>query len=200
MTNGEMNTEFLDRAIIFAVRSHEGTRRRGKNFPYIIHPLEAMTIVSTITSDQEVLAAAVLHDTVEDADVSLEEIREAFGPRVADLVKAESDVSDPDLTPEQSWRKRKEEAIRRLSQASLDSKIVALGDKLSNMRAIARDYIKVGDSLWEMFHVKDRESHEWHYRGLKEALSELSETSAYREFTYLIDSVFGNGTHQNIFG
>ena len=200
MANGRMDTDMLDRAIIFAVRSHAGTQRRGKDFPYIVHPLEAMTIVSTMTSDQELLAAAVLHDTVEDTDVTIEEIRAVFGSRVADLVKAESDVPEPGVSPEESWKRRKRESIKRLSEASRDSKMVALGDKLSNMRAIARDYANSGDDLWGLFHVKDRESHEWHYRGLAEALSELSDTAAYREFIYLIDSVFGNGTTQDIIG
>ena len=61
MPNNPLDTSLLDRAIIFAVKAHAGTERRGKGFPYIVHPMEAMEIVSTITSDQELLAAAVLH-------------------------------------------------------------------------------------------------------------------------------------------
>ena len=58
MANNPLNTELLDRAIIFAVKAHAGTERRGKGFPYIVHPMEAMEIVATITPDQEMLAAA----------------------------------------------------------------------------------------------------------------------------------------------
>ena len=71
MAEKRLDTDFLDRAINYAVKAHAGTERRGKGFPYIVHPMEAMEIVSTITSDQELLAAAVLHDTVEDTDVSV---------------------------------------------------------------------------------------------------------------------------------
>ena len=78
-----------------------------------------------------------------------------------------------------------------LAKASLDVKIVALGDKLSNMRAIARDYNKVGDELWGLFHVKDRKAHEWRYRGLADSLSELKDTPAFMEFMSLINQVFG---------
>ena len=68
--------------------------------------------------------------------------------------------------------------------------MVALGDKLSNMRAIARDYAEKGDSFWSLFHVSDRREHEWHYRGLADALKELDGTFAYREFIDLINQVF----------
>ena len=62
MANEPLDTQLLDKAIEFAVKAHSGTARRGKGFPYIVHPMEAMEIVSTITSDQELLAAAALHD------------------------------------------------------------------------------------------------------------------------------------------
>ena len=76
MANKPLNTELLDRAIVFAVRAHAGTERRGKGFPYIVHPMEAVEIVATMTSDQELMAAAALHDTVEDTDVTMEQIFE----------------------------------------------------------------------------------------------------------------------------
>ena len=187
MGNRPLDTQFLDRAIEFAVHAHAGTERRGKGCPYIIHPLEAMVIVSTMTSDQEILAAAVLHDVVEDTDITIDEIRKRFGDRVAQLVDSESDRK-MEFT---DWRARKEESLNRLSFASREEKIVALGDKLSNMRAIARDYTTKGDdSFWEMFHVKEKAVHSWRYHALVEALSSLSDTYAFQEFRYLVNSIF----------
>ncbi len=191
MANKPLNTELLDRAIIFAVQAHAGTERRGKGFPYIVHPMEAMEIVATITPDQELLAAAALHDTVEDTDVTVEEIRAQFGDRIASLVAAESDEMPEGVSEEDSWHARKKAAIDRLAAASHDAKIVALGDKLSNMRAIARDYAVKGDELWKIFHASDPKDHEWHYRGLADSLRELSGTFAFQEFEALIDQVFG---------
>ena len=190
MANKPLDTTLLDRAIIFAVRAHAGTERRGKGFPYIVHPMEAVEIVATMTPDQELLAAAVLHDTVEDTDVTIEEIRTEFGERVASFVAAESD--EPHQRPDsvENWHDRKQAAINRIARASRDAKIVALGDKLSNMRAIARDYALQGDALWDLFHAKDPKDHEWHYRGLADALSELNDTFAYKEFENLINQVF----------
>lgn len=192
MANKPLNTELLDRAIIFAVQAHAGTERRGKGYPYIVHPLEAVEIVATMTKDQELLAAAALHDTVEDTDVTLEQIQELFGSRIAALVADESDEMPAGISEEESWHARKQAAIDRLSRASHDAKIVAMGDKLSNMRAIARDYAVQGDALWNIFHNKDPKEHEWHYRGLAQALSELKGSFAYQEFEALIEQVFAS--------
>jgi myo-inositol-1(or 4)-monophosphatase len=190
MANKPLDTALLDRAIVFALRAHAGTERRGKGFPYIVHPLEAVTIVATMTSDQELLAAAALHDTVEDTDVTIDQIRAEFGDRIASLVAADSDMPVQDMNAEDSWYVRKQAAIDRIAASSHDAKIVAMGDKLSNMRAIARDYAMQGDALWNLFRVNNRKDHEWHYRGLAEALRELQDTFAYKEFEQLINQVF----------
>lgn len=190
MANKYIDTDLFDRAAVFAIRAHHNTERRGKGFPYIVHPMEAVEIVSTITADQELLAAAALHDTIEDTDVTVDQIRAEFGERIANLVHAESDQFTEGVSEEDSWHDRKQAAIDRLAAAPHDAKIVALGDKLSNMRAIWRDYQTKGDALWSIFHVKDKASHEWHYRGLAASLSELSDTFAYQEFVRLIDEVF----------
>ena len=190
MANKYIDSTLLDRAIIFAVNAHHNTERRGKGFPYIVHPMEAVEIVATITPDQELLAAAALHDTIEDTDVTVEDIRREFGDRVAELVHAESDQFTEGVSEEDSWHDRKQAAIDRLRVAPHDAKIVAMGDKLSNMRTIWRDYQIKGDDLWQIFHVKDKASHEWHYRGLADSLSELSDTFAYQEFVTLINDVF----------
>ncbi len=185
MANKFLDSTLLDKAIIFAVNAHHNTERRGKGFPYIIHPMEAAEIVATITADQELLAAAVLHDTIEDTSVTVEQLRKEFGDKVAELVFEESDKFIEGQSEQESWHQRKQAAIDRLAKASHDAKIVAMGDKLSNMRAIARDYEICGDELWKIFHVTDKASHEWHYRGLANALKELNDTFAYKVFVEL---------------
>jgi myo-inositol-1(or 4)-monophosphatase len=195
MANKPLNTELLDRAIIFAVKAHAGTERRGKGFPYIVHPMEAVEIVATMTTDQELLAAAALHDTVEDTDVTVEQLKAEFGDRIASLVAQESEEKPEGMSDEESWHDRKQAAINRLAKTSRDAKMVALGDKLSNIRAIARDYAEIGDELWKRFHASDPKDHEWHYRGLADALRELEGTFAYQEFEQLINQVFKNGTN-----
>lgn len=189
-----MDTSVLDKAIVFAVKAHAGTERRGKGFPYIVHPLEAVEIVATMTTDQELLAAAALHDTVEDTSVTLDDIRREFGDRVAKLVEEESDVFMEGVSEADSWHERKQAAIDRLSRSSRDAKMVALGDKLSNARIIYRDFVQKGDKLWSIFHVKDVKEHEWHYRGLASSLKDLEGTFAYTEFTDLVEKIFGGSS------
>lgn len=190
MSNKYIDSSLLDKAIIFAVKAHANVERRGKGFPYIVHPMEAVEIVATLSSDQELLAAAALHDTVEDTSVTLDDIRTEFGDRVAKLVEEESDVFVEGVSESDSWHVRKQAAINRLGIASRDAKIVALGDKLSNARAIYRDYVEKGDELWKIFHVTDKAEHEWHYRGLAQALNELVGTFAYTEFNDLVNRIF----------
>lgn len=190
MVNQSLDTTLLDRAIVFAVKAHSGIERRGKGYPYIIHPLEAVEIVATMTADQELLAAAALHDTVEDTEVTLEQIRAEFGDRIASLVADESDETPEDVSKEDSWHMRKKTTIDRLSRASRDTKMVALGDKLSNMRAIARDFTTKGEVFWDLFHIKEKSVHAWRYHALLDALSDLSDTYAYQEFEFLVNRIF----------
>lgn len=185
-----IDTSLLDRAITFAVKAHQGMERKGKGFPYIVHPMEAVCIVATMTNDQELLAAAALHDVIEDTDTTAEDLKKEFGERVAMLVEAESDDKTGGSKAE-TWHQRKQDTLDRLRNADLDIKIVALGDKLSNMRAIAHDYAVLGDELWNRFTVKDPAEHAWRYHALAEALSDLSDTDAYKEFHTLVNKTFG---------
>ena len=185
-----IDTSLLDRAITFAVKAHQGMERKGKGFPYIVHPMEAVCIVATMTNDQELLAAAALHDVIEDTDTTADDLKKEFGERVAMLVEAESDDKTGGSKAE-TWHQRKQDSLDRLRNANLDIKIVALGDKLSNMRAIAHDYAVLGDELWNRFTVKDPAEHAWRYHALAEALNDLSDTDAYKEFHTLVNKTFG---------
>ena len=181
----------MDRAIIFATRAHSGTYRKGTMIPYIVHPIEAAAIVSTITADPDMIAAAVLHDVVEDTDATVEEIRFFFNERIATLVEAESEDKRKDLPPQETWMIRKMETLEFLrTKADRDAKILALADKLSNIRAIHRDQNTVGDKLWERFNEKRKEKHGWMYRQVAEALSELSDTFAWQEYDELVRKTF----------
>lgn len=185
-----IDTQIVDRAIRFATKVHDGVARKGTDLPYIVHPLEALAIVATITSDQDLLAAAVLHDVIEDAGISIDEIRREFGPHIADIVEGETDQEVQGLSHVDSWRQRKQATVDRLAKASRDVQIVALGDKLSNMRSMARNLRQQGDRLWQRFNEKDPRQHAWYYHQLTKSLSPLSDTDAYQEFLELVKQVF----------
>ena len=82
--------ELVSEAIVFAANAHDGMRRKKSESPYILHPMEAAVIVGTMTSDQNLIAAAALHDVVEDAGISIDEIEQRFGKRVRQLVACET--------------------------------------------------------------------------------------------------------------
>lgn len=185
-----IDTKLLDKAIAFAVKAHSGVERRGKGFPYIVHPMEAMAIVSYITADQEILAAAALHDVVEDTKYTEDDIRKEFGDRIAHLVASETDLVVEGKSESESWVERKQYAIDRLAKLDFDVKLVSLGDKLSNARAMLRDYEDMGEELWNKFHVNDPKLHKWHYEGLRDAMAEFKDTYPYREFCDIIDKLF----------
>ena len=183
--------DLLNRAIVFAVEKHAGAVRKGTVIPYIVHPLEALAIASSMTDRQEVFAAAVLHDVVEDAGVSRSELVDRFGERVAELVMAESEDKREDEDKSASWRTRKEETIAHLRKISnIDVKVIALSDKLSNMRSIYRDYTTIGEDFWNRFNQKDKSQHGWYYSEMADVLSELSDTFAWKEYSQLVGIVF----------
>lgn len=122
--------------------------RKGTHTSYILHPLEAAAIVASMTDDPEIIAAAVLHDTLEDAHISVGEIAEKFGPRVADLVQSETENKQVSLPASETWLTRKQETIENLSnERDIAVKMIALADKLSNIRAIHQDHQAIGDEL-----------------------------------------------------
>ena len=180
----------LEKAISFAAERHSGMTRKGTDVPYIVHPLEAVAIAAGITSDVEILAAAALHDVVEDTPTTIEEIEELFDGRIAALVAAESEDKLSDIPAAESWKIRKEATIKALQTASVPEKIIVLADKLSNIRAIYRDHTRIGDRIWERFNQKDKKMHEWYYKAIADGLTELSEHTAYQEYCRLLNLLF----------
>ena len=186
--------EMLNEAIRFAVEAHAGQLRKGSEMPYVVHAMEVLSILAAISDDIELLMAGVLHDCIEDGlvpdgkggmrPVTREDIEERFGERTAELVAAHSEDKDS------SWEERKTKALQELEAADDDLQNLVLADKLSNMRAIARDYAARGEDFWNLFHVKDKSVHGARYRGLVDALQELSGCWAYEEFKRLVYQVF----------
>ena len=176
----------IKEAVEFAVEAHRGAVRKGTKIPYIVHPLEAAVIVGSMTKDEELIAAAVLHDVLEDTDATEEELREQFGNRVTDLVVSETD----DKT--QSWLVRKTRKLKRAEEAGTDLKMLILGDKLSNICSTARNYLLMGEALWERFNEKHKESHAWYYWGMALRLKSLSDYEPYGEYVELCRQVFGD--------
>lgn len=175
----------IKKAAAFAEIAHKGAVRKGTNVPYITHPLEAAVIASMMTDDEEIIAAALLHDTIEDAGITYEQLKENFSARVADLVAEESEDKS------RTWKERKSATLERLETAGTESRILILADKLSNIRSMARDYLLKGEELWERFNVKEKRLHAWYYLSVKARLRDLADTPQYKEYAELCTQVFG---------
>ena len=180
----------VNEAIIFATKAHAGQKRKGKDTPYITHPLSALVVASSITSDEDVLCASVLHDVVEDTPITIEEIERAFGKRVAELVASDSEDKMRHLSEEESWKTRKQATLDLLENATRDEQIICIADKLANIREMAQDYFLIGDKLWEKFNQKDKAMHGWYYLGIAERLTALKDTYAYKEYEELCNKIF----------
>ncbi|MCR4841883.1 MAG: HD domain-containing protein [Eubacterium sp.] len=180
----------VESALQFAAVAHKGQLRKGGRIPYFAHVLEASGIVHKISDEAELIAAAALHDVVEDAGVTVDELRERFGDHVADLVASVSENKRSHLPAAETWEIRKKEALEALREAGLETKTLVLGDKLSNMRSCKRDHDVEGDAMWEKFNCKDKRMQKRYYHDVLDALGELSDTYAYKELKTLIDDVF----------
>ena len=182
----------FDEAIKLAVSAHSGQTRKTDTVPYILHPMEAAVIAGSVTDDLDVLAAAVLHDAVEDTSISVDEIASKLGDRVAQLVAEESEDKRDGRPPEETWKLRKEETLAELAKTTdRDVKILWLADKLSNLRSIQRALAKEGQAAWQRFHQHDPEEQGWYYRSVAELLKgELQGTQAWQEYEALVKAVF----------
>lgn len=180
----------FEEAIRFALRAHRGMTRKGSRVPYIVHPLEVASIAATMTEDEEVLAAAVLHDVAEDTPYTVDDIRAQFGNRVAALVASETEDKMRTLPPEQTWLARKTALLAALPAMTREEKILTLSDKLSNLRSCRKEQLLIGDRLWEKFHEKRKERHAWYYREILRATRELKDEFAYLEYGRLVEEVF----------
>ena len=185
-----MDYKTFEKAIDFAVKAHSGqTRKDGTLF--ILHPMEVAAIAGTLTKNTDVLCAAVLHDTVEDTATTAQDIFDNFGERIAELVACETENKRPHMKASDSWEIRKEESLDELKESDdVEVKILWLSDKLSNMRALARDFDKLGAAVFDRFNNKDPKAQGWYHFSVLGATAELKGTAAYNEYENLVHHVF----------
>lgn len=185
-------SEKLNEAIFFAAKAHGSQCRKMEKIPYILHSMEVAAIIGSMTTDEDVMMAGLLHDVIEDTAFSYEEISEHFGKRVADLVASETEDKHKDRPATETWKQRKEESIAVLRDTADENvRILWLADKLSNMRSLYRNWMKKGDAVFDAFHQKDKNEHGWYYRTIGSYVATLDQTAAYQEYNQLVNAVFG---------
>ena len=140
-----------------------------------------------MTEDEEVISAAILHDTIEDCEgITAQLIGQTFSQRVAQLVEQESEDKS------KTWVERKKATIEHLKVAEREVQMIGLADKLSNMRDIDRDYPEYQEELWQRFRMKDKEIISWYYKGVAQSLrGSFQDVPAYTEYCSLVEKIFG---------
>jgi (p)ppGpp synthase/HD superfamily hydrolase len=153
-------------AIEVAARAHHRQVRKGTEIPYIVHPLAVAGLLIRAQCPEHMVIAALLHDVLEDTPITVEEIQSRFGRKVSELVTA---VSEPDKKA--PWEKRKAHTIQYLGDQAGDEVIlVALADKLDNIRAIREGLETDGEMFWARFN-RPREKQKWYYQRLDEVFA-----------------------------
>ena len=184
--------KLFEKACKYAIDCHSNQKRKDGTI-YILHPFEVAVVASTMTDDEEVLATAILHDTIEDTDSEIDEIKELFGERIGKYVEYETEEKYPNLTKEESWILRKKDSLEKLKSISdINFKILYLSDKLANIRSLYRDYSRNGISAFDKFNVKDINIQANYYYEVLNLLKDLEEYEAYEEFKNKIDFIFNN--------
>lgn len=172
------------KAIHTAIKAHENQHRKLDNDIYAAHPLEVGVILAKHNMSDEVIIAGILHDTVEDTTLTLEQIESDFSPRVAHYVNfcSETNKCDP-------WKKRKVDYLSNLDQAPIEVLFIVCADKLTNIQSISRNLQVYGTSIWLKFNA-GYDDQKWYYTAVLEKLSPISDHSLYKSLASVVHSVF----------
>jgi (p)ppGpp synthase/HD superfamily hydrolase len=181
--------QLIDRAIEVAAWAHRNQVRKGTDIPYIAHPVAVGLMLASAGCPDEVVAAGILHDTVEDTEMIVEDLRREFGEKVASIVEG---CTEPDKSL--SWEERKRHTLAYMPTAPWEVRSVSCADKLHNLRSIERAIEKIGEAAWSRF-KRGRAEQEWYYRNMAEALCSPHpgepEVPLCREFREEVERVFG---------
>lgn len=143
----------VERAMRIAAQAHRHHHRKGSDLPYITHPAHAaMILLRAGIDDDEILAAALLHDVVEDTEHSLEMLAADFPSKVVQLVAAMTERKHDHDGRKRSWQERKEEHLRHIAAEPWEARAIVLADKLHNLGSMLEDLAR-GVDLWSRFNA-----------------------------------------------
>ncbi len=175
----------IEKAIEVAAKAHEGQVRKLSAVPYITHPFTVGMILQQAGYSDEIISAGILHDTVEDTELTHADIENMFGKEVATLVAGATE-------PEKAvpWEERKEHTIEILQTASKDICVVVCADKIHNLRTMKYEIGIKGDNIWERF-ARGKDKQEWYYREvLKNISNKLEGEPLLEQLKHEFEAVF----------
>lgn len=174
------------RAINTAATAHDGHYRKATHIPYVSHLFGVMTLAKTVTDDEDVLIACLLHDAIEDVPekYGATQIEADFGPRVLEIVQGVTKIEAD------SWQERADAYLKHLEfEASEESVLVSLCDKMHNLMSILADHEAIGEELWTRFN-SGKERQQWWYRSILEVASRrLPDTPLLAKYVSLVQQL-----------
>jgi (p)ppGpp synthase/HD superfamily hydrolase len=194
MTDAAVLTDRFDRALLYATHVHGGQVRKATCVPYIAHLLAVAATVLEYNGSEDMAIAALLHDAVEDqgGEPRLSDIRNRFGDRVADIVRACSDtvVNSSAGQHKEDWHTRKTRYIEHLGLVDQETLLVSLSDKVHNARSILRDLRKaeIGEAVWGRFRNSKKDTL-WNYRELAKAFMKHLPGQLAKELSDIVDEL-----------
>ncbi len=175
--------ELYDKAFEYASKKHAKQKRKGTKIPYIVHLYEVSQYLREEGADENTIIAGILHDVVEDAGATLEEIKNLFGEEVANMVGFESENK---ALP---YVERKKLHMKEIKKSNDKVKLVNCADKLSNLKSIYLDLVYFGDIVWNRFN-STKENIKFYYNLALDALQSISDKNIYKKLQYYYDKVF----------
>lgn len=172
----------IEKADQLAVRAHEGQTRKESGAPYIMHPRAVAETLKTHGFRDEVIAAALVHDTVEDTSVTVEDVRRELGEEVARLV--EPVTHDDSL----SWEEKKQKYIDTVRAASDEVKAISVADKIHNAQSFISGYAEQGKDMWKYFN-RGREKKLWFEEAMLKMLQETWRHPLVDEYAALVEQM-----------
>jgi metal dependent phosphohydrolase len=178
--------ELIDYAIYFATKAHTGQKRKSEpEVDMIFHPFTVGMILQRAGANTNCVIAGILHDVVEDTKYTLEDIKNEFGPEIANIV---DEVSE---NKSLKWKERKIEAINKIKTASIEGKLVECVDKISNLETLYALYKEEGEKVWESFN-KPKEEQKWYYTNMYDAvlMNTTEENKLFERYKKILDKLF----------
>lgn len=172
----------LEKAIVFAINTHKNQKRKDNN-PYIVHPFEVALLLAKANADDNLIAAGLLHDTIEDASISKETLLKEFNEDIANLVSKDSEDKS------KSWEERKEKVILDTKNSDERYQLLVLADKLANLKDLDESIRKDGDMIWNKF-KRDKKEQAWFYNELAFSFTKLKDKDIYKEYVFYVNKLF----------
>jgi (p)ppGpp synthase/HD superfamily hydrolase len=180
LTFGIAERSLVEKAALIAFVGHAGQVRKDGGSPYVVHPYMAALKLAAHGFEDRVLAAALVHDVLEDTQVTPEQLEQLLGRDVVDIVRS---LTEDKALP---WETRKERYIEAIRVASDEVKAVSTADKIHNLESLFAAYALQGPEIWKVFN-RGREQKCWFERALLKTLQETWTHPLVHEYAKLVE-------------